>query len=257
MRLVATLTGNSRERERSIQQLYLDRLQFKHQRRIAREIARAMNDAAVAISKGEPIPEAATHENRMKRIMDVVWTDSARQFAEHIAGAAKHSQSPSTLKRSPVNPTQVMDGAIREWIQLYGGLKITQITETTLDEIRTILNAGIAAGLGSREIAKAVRDVAPTKSAVRAGAIARTETHAAANASAQATAELAGVSTSREWVASGGSRTRPSHAEADGQIVGMNEPFIVGGSPLMYPGDPSGPANLVINCRCAVVFVVE
>jgi len=250
---MTTLTGNSRERERSIQQLYLDRLVFKHERRIAREIRRAMRQAASAISKGEPIPDPADHENRLRRIFTTMWDDAARQFSEHIAGVAKSR----VLKRSPVNPTQVMDGVMREWIALYGGTKITQVSDTTLKDIREILQAGIAAGLGSRDIAKTVRDVAPTKSAVRAGAIARTETHAAANASAQATAELMGLSTLREWVASGGDRTRPTHDAADGQQVGMNEPFIVGGSPLMYPGDPSGPAAEVINCRCGVVFIVE
>ena len=57
----------------------------------------------------------------------------------------------------------------------------------------------------------------------------------------------------KEWIASFDDRTRDTHAE-----VGASEPipykdaFIVGGSLMMYPGDPSGPAAEVINCRCSI-----
>ncbi len=47
-------------------------------------------------------------------------------------------------------------------------------------------------------------------------------------------------------------RTRPAHWEADGQIVGWDEPFIVGGEELRYPGDPQGSAGNTINCLCRV-----
>jgi len=60
----------------------------------------------------------------------------------------------------------------------------------------------------------------------------------------------------RVWVASNGERTRDTHRAADGQMVGMNDTFTVGGSELRYPGDPNGPAAEVINCRCAVVFEI-
>ncbi len=50
------------------------------------------------------------------------------------------------------------------------------------------------------------------------------------------------------------SKTREDHAEADGQEVGMDEPFDVGGEQLMYPGDPAGSAGNVINCRCTVIY---
>lgn len=45
-------------------------------------------------------------------------------------------------------------------------------------------------------------------------------------------------------------RTRPEHANAHGQTVGMNEPFAVGGETLRYPGDPQGSPENIINCLC-------
>jgi uncharacterized protein with gpF-like domain len=98
-------------------------------------------------------------------------------------------------------------------------------------------------------------------SALRANIIARTETHTAANYGAQQAAELTGLNMKREWVSAQDDRTRDTseadHVDADGQTVGMKEPFTVSGEKLMFPGDPSGSAANVINCRCAVVFIYD
>ena len=59
----------------------------------------------------------------------------------------------------------------------------------------------------------------------------------------------------QEWIATRDGRTRPGHADADGQTVPIGHPFDVDGEPLVYPGDPGGdPANTV-NCRCTIGFL--
>ncbi len=58
------------------------------------------------------------------------------------------------------------------------------------------------------------------------------------------------------WVSTIDKRTRPTHRMADKQRVGIFEPFIVGGFPLRFPGDPSGPPQETINCRCSLIDVV-
>lgn len=40
------------------------------------------------------------------------------------------------------------------------------------------------------------------------------------------------------------------HVEADGQVVDVEQPFIVAGEELMFPRDPSGSPENTINCRC-------
>lgn len=55
------------------------------------------------------------------------------------------------------------------------------------------------------------------------------------------------------WLNAHDSRVRPTHSDAGGQAVAMGEPFNVGGFDLMYPGDPQGPPQEVINCRCTFV----
>lgn len=63
----------------------------------------------------------------------------------------------------------------------------------------------------------------------------------------------------KQWVAILDERTRYAHAMADGQIVDVNEPFIVNNEKLMVPGDTSLGATIgnIINCRCTSVPVLN
>jgi len=64
---------------------------------------------------------------------------------------------------------------------------------------------------------------------------------------------------SKEWVAVLDSRTRATHAAADGQVVAFNGTFKVGGYDLRYPGDSTlgAPAQEVVNCRCKALAIFE
>ena len=86
----------------------------------------------------------------------------------------------------------------------------------------------------------------------RATRIARTETTGAYNAGALNgyMEEGAGV---KVWIATPDEATREDHLEAWGQCVPVAEPFRVGGSFLMFPGDPRGEAGQVVNCRCTTI----
>ena len=54
----------------------------------------------------------------------------------------------------------------------------------------------------------------------------------------------------KQWRRSGKVHSRTAHDLADGQIVDVDKPFIVGGVPLMYPRDPKAPAKETVNCGC-------
>lgn len=86
----------------------------------------------------------------------------------------------------------------------------------------------------------------------RAQRIARTESTGAYNAAGIAALADEGEE-EKVWIATEDARTRPSHAAADRQRVPLVQPFEVGASTLMMPGDPSGPAHEVVNCRCTLV----
>jgi uncharacterized protein with gpF-like domain len=91
-------------------------------------------------------------------------------------------------------------------------------------------------------------------SRLRSRVIARTESHSASNASNQMAASASGLPMMKEWLSSGGERTRETHLIAGGQTVPIDQPFSVGMDYLMQPGDPSGSAEEIINCRCAVGY---
>lgn len=61
----------------------------------------------------------------------------------------------------------------------------------------------------------------------------------------------------KRWDSEGDLRVRPAHEAVNGATVGLSLPFYVGGEPLLYPGDPTGRPDLVINCRCDLRLVNE
>lgn len=126
---------------------------------------------------------------------------------------------------------------------------------------RAALVEGTELGESIPKLAARVRDAVGVTEG-RARMIARTEVHGARNTVAMGTMQRfesaygipSGVMR-KEWQATEDPRTRPTHHEADRQTVPFTEPFTVGGFPLQFPGDPTGPASEVINCRCATFAV--
>lgn len=59
-----------------------------------------------------------------------------------------------------------------------------------------------------------------------------------------------GVDVRARWMATLDSRTRDSHRQLDGEAAGDDGRFSNG---PRYPGDPTGPASEVWNCRCTLV----
>lgn len=59
--------------------------------------------------------------------------------------------------------------------------------------------------------------------------------------------------THKTWISQRDDKVRHSHFLAEGQRVKIDEHFSVGNDLLMYPGDPAGQAEEVINCRCTLI----
>lgn len=136
--------------------------------------------------------------------------------------------------------------------------RIKSVTATTRAQIIAVIEAGYRDGDTLDEITNALLEMIPSLSRTRAELIARTETHGAANHGATEAAKRTGLPLQKEWISASDERTRdPTHIEADGQIVDLEEPFEVGESLMQFPGDPSGAAEEVINCRCAVGHIVK
>ncbi len=123
------------------------------------------------------------------------------------------------------------------------------------------ISRGIAQGSSYYEISRNIAaGMVGDYSKMRGGAlsramtIARTEGHRISATSAYDAAvksKQAGADVVKQWDAALDGRTRPEHAQLDGQIREIDEPFVSSnGHKAMYPGG-FGIAALDINCRCA------
>jgi len=144
---------------------------------------------------------------------------------------------------------------IKRWIDSRGAKYSKYVNETSNNEIMNILASDRANGLSIPDMVNHIKGYFDVNAKSRAEAIARTQVIGANNYADVETYKANGVE-KKEWLATGDDRTRDSHAAADGQVVGVNEPFIVGGSSLQYPGDPDGPAEEVVSCRCTEIPVI-
>lgn len=145
------------------------------------------------------------------------------------------------------------------------GNRLRNVPNEVYARIVREIESGIALGEGTPEISARVQTLLTASGTDlwlnRATTVARTETLAAVNAGAYAgalaEAERSGdVAPMKQWLATEDTRTRPTHRIADGQRTLLTSPFVVGGAQLQFPGDPRGPANEVINCRCSFLPVV-
>ena len=149
-----------------------------------------------------------------------------------------------------------------EQIQRRANQLAGQVTDTTYGQIQDQLADGIIAGDSIDVLADRVRTVFAEASERRATTIARTEVISSFNgAQVDAARQLpADVVGGMEWISTRDGRTRSAHRGSwpegpDRQVVPIADAFLVGGEHLQYPGDPSGRASNVINCRCTVAFL--
>jgi hypothetical protein len=124
---------------------------------------------------------------------------------------------------------------------------------------------GVNAGGSTDDIARMVDAVLETTGserwANRARVIAITEVTRAYGAGTTAAgleqSRVTGRLLQKRWRSSHDSRVRSTHVAVDGVTIPLYQPFNVGGYPMLFPGDPMGPADEVVGCRCDLVIVNE
>jgi hypothetical protein len=139
--------------------------------------------------------------------------------------------------------------------------RLVSVADSTFELVRGVVTDGIDAGASIPDIRDRVQESLDAGGEVswahRARTIARTETIGAYNgghlAAWSVLEEETGEPVHKVWLATIDPRTRDSHFAADGQRRPLGEPFDVGSASLAHPGDPTGPAGEVINCRCTML----
>lgn len=249
------LVDNNPRREHRRQVALLDRLTVQFHARLQREIAAAMKDMVEMWLQTNQVTLPRGFHDRIEATYRQMALASITQFGLRILDQGKAHGLPLETKESFA---QIMTRlALRYVQQEMIRRRITEVTETTRRQIVNAIDRGYRGGLGQRGVADAILDLVPSLSSTRANVIARTETHGAANYGSNEAAKQTGLPMNREWISAADERTRETHREANGQIVGMTDTFRIGDSDLEFPGDPSAPPEEVINCRCTLAYVID
>ena len=119
-------------------------------------------------------------------------------------------------------------------------------------KITAQISRGVATGMSYSQMAQQLAGYTKTgyNNAVR---ITRTEGHRIQQESTMDACYAArerGADVVKQWDSTMDANTRESHQMVDGEVRALDEKFSNG---LMYPGDPSGSAAEVINCRCVLL----
>ena len=248
------LIDPDRKREQRRQSLLLDRLDARFGPIFAREIARASREMLDAYEATGEVGAGRDHYEHLEREFQRMAAHAALTFGGRVLEQGKAAGL--ILERKEDFAQMMMRLALQYVGQEAVRRKITSISENTRARIVSLVDQGYRDGLGVAEIARGIRDRIPGMSQMRGALIARTEAHGAANFGADVAARETGLNLRKEWVSAEDERTRETHAAADGQIVGMDDAFDVGGVSMMFPGDPSAPVEEVANCRCSVAHIV-
>lgn len=129
---------------------------------------------------------------------------------------------------------------------------------TTSEVLQKLLADAIAEELSVHQLARNIDNYFQLKSPARARVIARSELTDVINDGTLHAIKREGYDR-KEWVTNIDGRERPQkggdfdHRSANGQVVGINEPFIVSSEPALHPGADSLSAGNRCNCRCRLV----
>lgn len=150
------------------------------------------------------------------------------------------------IRVEQVKLKQVIDRAL-----IRSSQNLKSVNHITQNMVANQLKEGLETGEGINELESRVRQVLGSNRA-RALRIARTETGSAVNSGRHAGLEASGVKL-KSWLSARDKAVRDSHRQAEidyADGIPLEQPFKVGLATLMYPTDPAGPPEEIINCRC-------
>jgi len=181
------------------------------------------------------------------RLLPAVWREGSKMGAGEVDDVTgKKAARPGNVRELSSAAMEKIAERAENWTQLTGDETFRQVDE--------LLRVGVNKGWNLTEMIDALEKL-PAVNTARAERIARTEVIGSLNGGKLDGYAEMGVER-KEWLATQDDRARDEHAEADGQVVGIEDSFDVGGQRLAYPGDPTGDPGNIINCRCTVLPVV-
>lgn len=209
------------------------------------------------------------------------WRHSAETHAERVQRAFKGEFSGRKFfffkQEDDESANELFALALLKWQEEFSEEQAELITGTNSSDQQTALQLARQAlqeegePATNRNLAVAGAAILASQYNKRVQSIVMTQTQAAAESAKFIETEvesgqrprvlgpaLVVSNTEKTWRTVGDERVRSAHAAAEGQTKSLNEPFIVDGEALMFPGDTSlgASAGNVIGCRCVAIYRV-
>ena len=199
----------------------------------------------------------AIDEEPWRDLFQAAWETIVEHFGERVEDDIGRGAAPREKRFDPYQDE------VAFYIESHVAESVAEVGDATKEFIRQRVEAGMAEGKTRREIAKSIREMydewrgpflTPGKEGVkRSLRIARTEVHSASGYGQWAAATQSGVVRTHTWLNSMDDRVRESHQFS--QTVPIDEPYsLPSGASMMFPGDPAGGPEEVIQCRCTEIF---
>jgi len=148
---------------------------------------------------------------------------------------------------------------VQKWIEQNALDLVTTVHQTSKGKLRQMFIDTHESGATIQEISKQIDKLFGDKGGFadyRAKRIARTETIKAHNKGAVEGYRQSDVVEGKRWLTAPGAEN-PRHELLVVDPVALDAPFNIEGYLMDFPGDPNGPAEHVINCRCTVVPILK
>lgn len=209
----------------------------------AKAVAQAVEGTTADQAEAAALAVIDSQRSDWERLLVATYLAVIEAFGNATLQSLKAEAGPAEAKAFDVWAADV-----QRFIAETAARKITQVTDTTKQVVRDALAPGLEVGEGIDDLAARIREAYKDFTPRRSIVIARTEVIGAAGFGTRAAAEQTGLQLEKEWIATRDERTRDSHAALDGERKQFNDRYSNG---LMYPGDPDGEPEEVIQCRCA------
>jgi len=239
-------------------------IKLKSERRLERKFRSIFKEMAdlnqAEMSTFRSIPDFSIFTDELEGIVRTDSSTTSRSFRKNLRKKLKLGN----VEAARIN--QEIENYIAESSRRQAEFIISTTNRRVEDAVITTLaeSAEQLVELSDEELAKEVTSKFRKGNRNRAKGIALTEVQRVSEKTKFIEADIlqrsgTTASTEKRWDAILDQKVRHPHAIADGQIVPLNEPFIVNGELLMQPGDTSLGASVknVVNCRCSVQYITN
>jgi hypothetical protein len=268
----ALLTFRQIERQRAVfEQFYT--MEFRKHFRVEREaVIKAMANSTPENAQSNVEGALRKQAEGISTIFRGMYVNVSRFFFAFVYRSLLIAKDAPGFeeKQEPSAATTAADALRRLRIYLRAEIpaRVGAVQETSSKQVGKLLREGIFGGRSTTDIADDIDKLYDTQFIpTRSARIAGTEVAQVSNASSVSGAAATGKDLLKYWITERDDRVRGNpygqypdsnfdHWHADKQSVPLDDPFLVSGEQLRFPGDTQLGASLgnVINCRCFLAY---